>query len=109
MGYPLGGLEDRNKSAQGQPRGADEQTIWPAVAYHDCYIDSPNSRAISRACWGMCCSTCLGITHIWREPPVETGAVTAAPAVSQPASGDADEGATALATAQAEAKAEAAG
>ena len=29
----LGGLEDRNKSAQAQPGGTDEPTIWPTVAY----------------------------------------------------------------------------
>ena len=42
----------------------------------------------------------FGITHVWREPPVETRAATAAPEVSPPASG-----AAALATAQAEADA----
>jgi nucleoid-associated protein YgaU len=63
----------------------------------------------SLALVGACAAALVfGITHIRREPPVETGAVTAAPAVSQPASGDRDEGATALATAQAEANAEAA-
>jgi nucleoid-associated protein YgaU len=43
-----------------------------------------------------------------REPPVETKATTAAPAVSSPASGDRDEGSAALATPQAEANAVAA-
>src|SRR6266436_3812339 len=46
----------------------------------------------------------FGITHIWREPPPETKAATAAPAVSPPASGDREDSA-ALATAQAEADA----
>jgi nucleoid-associated protein YgaU len=50
----------------------------------------------------------FGITHVRREPSVETRAATAAPAVSQPASGSRDEGSAALATAQAEANAVAA-
>jgi nucleoid-associated protein YgaU len=50
----------------------------------------------------------FGITHVRREPPVETRAATAAPAVSPPASGARDEGSGALATAQAEANAAAA-
>src|SRR5665647_2945640 len=50
----------------------------------------------------------FGITHLRREPPVETRAATAAPAVSPPASGARDEGSAALATAQAEANAAAA-
>src|ERR1700738_1766236 len=47
----------------------------------------------------------FGITHLRREPPVETRAATAAPAVSPPASGAQDEGSAALATTQAEANA----
>jgi nucleoid-associated protein YgaU len=47
----------------------------------------------------------FGITHVWREPPPETKAATAAPAVSPPASGDRDKASAALATAQAEADA----
>src|SRR6202022_1419842 len=54
----LGGLDDRKKSAQGHLGGADEATIWPTVAYHDCHIDRPNSGAVSGACCGMWCSTC---------------------------------------------------
>src|SRR5258708_33411872 len=50
----------------------------------------------------------FGITHVRREPPDETRAATAAPAVSPPASGARDEGSAALATAQAEANAVAA-
>src|SRR3982074_888732 len=50
----------------------------------------------------------FGITHVRRDPPVETRAATAAPAVSPPASGARDEGSAALATAQAEANAVAA-
>src|ERR1700730_720502 len=50
----------------------------------------------------------FGITHVRREPPVETRAATAAPAVSPPASGAQDEGSAALATTQAEANAPAA-
>src|SRR5450759_2409828 len=51
----------------------------------------------------------FGITHLRREPPVETRAsATAAPAFSPPASGAREEGSAALATAQAEANAAAA-
>src|SRR5258708_30071582 len=50
----------------------------------------------------------FGITHVRREPPVETRAATAAPAVAAPASGAPDEGSAALATAQADANAVAA-
>src|SRR6266436_9585506 len=47
----------------------------------------------------------VGITHMRREPPVETRAATAAPAVSPPASGAREEGPAALAAVQAEANA----
>jgi nucleoid-associated protein YgaU len=47
----------------------------------------------------------FGITHVRREPSVETRAATAAPAVSPPASSARDEGSAVLATAQAEASA----
>jgi nucleoid-associated protein YgaU len=47
----------------------------------------------------------VGITHVQREPPVETRAATAAPAVSPPASDARDEGSAAFAMAQAEANA----
>jgi nucleoid-associated protein YgaU len=47
----------------------------------------------------------FGITHVRREPPVETRAATAAPVVSPPASGARDEGSAALAMALAEANA----
>jgi nucleoid-associated protein YgaU len=50
----------------------------------------------------------VGFMHLRREPPVETRAATAAPAVSPPASGSRDEGSAALAAAQAEANAVAA-
>jgi nucleoid-associated protein YgaU len=50
----------------------------------------------------------FGITHVRREPPVETRAVTAAPAILPPASGARDEGSAALTTAQAKANAVAA-
>src|SRR5712671_2579722 len=50
----------------------------------------------------------FGIAHVRREPPVETRAATAAPAVAPPASGARDEGSAALATAQPKAKAVAA-
>ncbi len=94
----FGGLDGHDKSAQGHPRGADEPTILAKRgAYHDCHIDSPNSRAVADACCGMWCS--------WREPPVETRAAIAAPEVSPPASGDQDKGSAALATVQAEANA----
>jgi hypothetical protein len=48
----------------------------------------------------------FGITHLLQpEPPVETKAATAAPAISPPASGARDEGPAALATAQVKANA----
>jgi nucleoid-associated protein YgaU len=50
----------------------------------------------------------FGITHVQREPPVDTRAATAAPAAAPPASGARDQGSAALATAQAEANAVAA-
>jgi hypothetical protein len=50
----------------------------------------------------------VGIAHVRREPPVETRAATAAPAVSLHTSGSRDEGSAALSTAQAEANAVAA-
>ena len=50
----------------------------------------------------------FGIMHVWREPPVETRAATAAPEASPPASGAPDKGSTALAAVQAEANAAAA-
>jgi nucleoid-associated protein YgaU len=50
----------------------------------------------------------FGITDIRREPPLETSAATAAPAVSSPASSARDDSSAALATAQADANAVAA-
>ncbi|SIO29261.1 Nucleoid-associated protein YgaU, contains BON and LysM domains [Bradyrhizobium erythrophlei] len=47
----------------------------------------------------------FAVQHVRREPPVDTGAATAAPAVSKPASGARDQGPAALATAQREANA----
>src|SRR5437016_1743784 len=47
----------------------------------------------------------FAIQHVRREPPVDTKAATAAPAISKPASGALDEGAATLAAAQAEANA----
>jgi len=62
----------------------------------------------SLALVAACAALVFGITHVRREPPVETRAATAAPAVSPPASSARDEGSVALATAQAEADAVAA-
>src|SRR5258708_34246857 len=50
----------------------------------------------------------FAIQHFRREPPVETKAATAAPAVSKPASGAQDQGPDALAAAPAKADAVAA-
>src|SRR5260370_7725982 len=47
----------------------------------------------------------LAIQHVRREPPVDTKAATAAPAVSKPASGARDQGPAALAAAHAKANA----
>ena len=63
------------------------------------------SLALVAACGA---ALAFGITHVWREPPIETRAATAAPEVSPPASGAPDKGSTALATLQAEANATAA-
>jgi nucleoid-associated protein YgaU len=60
------------------------------------------SLALAAACGA---ALVFGITHVRREPPVETSAATAAPAVSPPASSARDDGMAALATAQAEADA----
>jgi nucleoid-associated protein YgaU len=51
----------------------------------------------------------FGTTHVQREPPVETRAATATPAVAPTASGTRDKGSAALATAQTEANTVAAG
>ncbi|MDB5519315.1 MAG: Nucleoid-associated protein YgaU, contains and LysM domain [Tardiphaga sp.] len=48
-------------------------------------------------------ATVVGITHVWREPPVETRAVTATPTVVPPVSGGSGEGPAALATVKNEA------
>jgi len=50
----------------------------------------------------------FAVQHVRREPPVDTRAATAAPAVSKPASGARDQGLTALGKAQTEANAVAA-
>jgi nucleoid-associated protein YgaU len=63
------------------------------------------SMALVAACGAV---LVVGITHVRREPPFETRAATAPPAVSPPASGRDDKGSAALATAQAEASAVAA-
>jgi hypothetical protein len=55
------------------------------------------SLALVAACGAV---LVFGIAHIRRQPPVETRAATATPAVSLPASGSGDEGWGALATAQ---------
>src|SRR6266403_4955118 len=58
--------------------------------------------AFAAAC-GM--ALVFAIQHVRREPPVDTKAATAAPAVSKPASGARDQGPAALAAAQAKADA----
>src|SRR5271154_6716273 len=63
------------------------------------------SLALVAACGA---AVVVGITHVRREPPVETRTATAAPAVSPPAPGARDESSAPLATAQAEANAVAA-
>jgi hypothetical protein len=56
----LGGLDDRSKSAQSQPAGVlTGQRSGQRSRINDCYIDKPNSRAVSGACCGMWCSACL--------------------------------------------------
>ena len=64
------------------------------------------SLALAAACGA---ALVFGIMHVQREPPIETTAATATPAVAPPVSGTRDEGSAALATAQAEANTLAAG
>jgi nucleoid-associated protein YgaU len=64
------------------------------------------SLALVAACGAV---LVFGITHVQREPPVETRAAAATPPVAPPVSGTRDEGSAALATAQAEANTLAAG
>src|SRR5674476_282498 len=105
----LGGLDDRNKSAQGQPAGVltgqrsgQGSRIMTATSIGRIVVPS---LVLVAACGA---ALVFGITHLRREPPVETRAATAAPAVSPHASGARDEGSAALAMAQAEANAVAA-
>src|SRR6202166_3287747 len=104
----LGGLEDRNKSAQAQPgvltsqRSGQRSRIMTATSIGRIVV--PYLALV--AAFGA--ALVFGITHVRREPPLETKAATAAPVVSPPASGARDKGSGALATAQAEANAAAA-
>jgi nucleoid-associated protein YgaU len=105
MRYPLGGLDDRNQSAQDQPgvltsRRFDQR--WRIMTATSIARVVVPSLGLVAACGAV---LVVGITHVRRDPPVETGAATAAPAVSPPASGDRDEDPAALATVQAEANA----
>src|ERR1700675_4731777 len=105
MGYPLGGLDDRNQSAQDQPEELTSQRfeqgsrIMTATSIGRIVVPS---LGLVAACGAV---LFVGITHMRRAPPVETRAATAAPAVSPPASGARDESPAALATVQAEANA----
>ncbi|WP_425117050.1 LysM peptidoglycan-binding domain-containing protein [Bradyrhizobium sp.] len=107
-GYPFSGLDDRNKSAQGHPQGLASQRsiqgahVMTAISIGRIVVPSLALVAVGGA------ALVFAITHVGREPPVETRAATAAPAVSPPASNARDEVSAALATAQAEAKAVAA-
>jgi len=76
----------------------------PTDEHHDCHVD-----VAEWSCW-RCCSlwhpACF--RHPARpayEPPVDTKAATAAPAVSKPAPGARDQGPAALAAAQVKAEA----
>ena len=108
MGTRLGGLEARNKSAQGQPgvltsqRSGQRSRIMTATSIARIVVPP---LALVAACGA---ALVFGITHVRREPPVETKAATAAPASLLAASGARDEGSAALATAQAKANAVAA-
>src|ERR1700716_895846 len=55
----LGGLDGRKKSAQDQPGVLTSQRSGQRSCIHDCHVDRANSRALSGACCGMWCSTCL--------------------------------------------------
>ena len=90
------------------PRGADEQRsgqrsrIMTGTSIARIVVPSLVLVAAGNA------ALVFGISYVLREPPVETRTVTAAPAVSPPASGAQGEGSAALATAQADANAAAA-
>ena len=105
MRYPLGGLDDRNQSAQDQPEELTSQRfeqgsrIMTTTSIGRIVVPS---LGLVAACGAV---LFVGITHMRRGPPVETRAATAAPAVSPPASGARDESPAALATVQAEANA----
>src|ERR1700688_2713977 len=104
----LSGLEDRNKSAQAQPgvltsqRSGQRSRIMTATPIARIVVPSLALVAAGGA------ALVFGITHVRREPPVETRAATTAPAFSPPALRARHEGSPALATAQAEANAVAA-
>ncbi len=104
----FGGLDGHDKSAQGHPGGLSQRflpkgaPIMTATSIARIVVPSLALVAACGAALGF------GIMHVWREPPVETRAVIAAPEVSPPASGAQDNGSAALATAQAEANAAAA-
>src|ERR1700730_15411016 len=104
MGYPLGGLDDRNQSAQDQPEELTSQRfeqgsrIMTATSIGRIVVPS---LGLVAACGAV---LFVGITHMRRAPPVETRAATAAPAVSPPASGARDEGPGARATVPPEAE-----
>jgi nucleoid-associated protein YgaU len=105
MGYPLGGLDDRNQSAQDQLGGLmsqrfDQRTrIMTATSIVRVVVPS---LALVAALGTV---LVVGITGVQREPPVETRVAIAAPAVSPPALGARDDNPAALARVQAEASA----
>src|ERR1700682_2084193 len=105
MRYPLGGLDDRNQSAQDHPEELTSQRfeqgsrIMTTTSIGRIVVPS---LGLVAACGAV---LFVGITHMRRGPPVETRAATAAPAVSPPASGARDESPAALATVQSEANA----
>src|SRR5438552_17691437 len=97
------GLDGPNKLAQVTFRGASDLAkdggVMSATSIGRIVVPY---LALVAACGA---ALAFGITHVRREPPVETGPATAASTISQSASVARDEGAAALITAQAEANA----
>src|SRR5258708_5933129 len=72
--------------------------------------NTSTSRIVPFMAFVAACGLALAfaIQHVRREPPIDTKAATAAPAISKPESGALDQGAATFAAAQAEANAAAA-
>jgi nucleoid-associated protein YgaU len=104
MEFPVGRLDDREKSAQGWLENPDSSQsgrvlIMSATSIVRIVVPSLALVAASGA------AIFFGMTQLRREPPPETAAVTTAPVVSPPAPAANDTNSAALAKVQAEANA----